>query len=106
VPSPTYPSTQKLVRALEAEHNPKLEAIIRRAKRNEFNDYFSESAMPIVDLVRALEKAGFRALATRARNGEFDGTREESEAYAKSDEGRLAFAELTGGLFVPPETEG
>lgn len=99
------PSTKKLVTALEAEHSPKLDAILRRAKRDEYNDYFSESATPITDLVRALQKAGFPALAQRAMVGEFDATQEESDEWAKSDEGRLTFAEFTGGLFVPPETE-
>lgn len=96
-------STKKLVAALQAERSPKLDAIIRRAKRDEYSDYFSESATPIADLVRALQRAGFPALAQRAMNGEFDATREESDEWAKSDEGRLTFAELTGGLFVQPE---
>lgn len=100
-----HASTKKLVAALEAEHSPKLQAIIRRAKRDEYNDYFSESATPIMDLVIALQDAGFSKLAARARNGEFDATREESDEWAKSDEGRLTFAELTGGLFIPPETD-
>jgi hypothetical protein len=98
-------STKRLVTALEAEHSPKLAAVLRRAKRNEFNDFLSESATPCIDLVMALEKAGFRALANRARNGEFDATKEESDAWAKSDEGRLTFAELTGGLMADDDKE-
>jgi hypothetical protein len=99
-------STKRLVAALTAENSPKLEATIRRAKRNEFNYFLSDSATPCIDLVMTLEKLGFRALANRARNGEFDATREESKAWAESDEGRLTFAELTGGLEVPRETGG
>lgn len=94
-------STKRLVDALKAQHNPKLAAIIKRAERNDFHDFLSESATPCVDLVMTLQKLGFRALATRARNGEFDATREEADAWARSDEGRLTFAELTGGLDVP-----
>lgn len=98
-------STKRLVDALKAQHNPKLAATIKRAERNEFHDYLSESATPCVDLVMTLQKLGFRSLAIRARNGEFDATREEADAWAKSDEGRLTFAELTGGLFIPEEPE-
>lgn len=53
----------------------------REARAGRYDDYESESATPIIDLVMALEAAGRHDLAERARNGEWDGTKEEGEAW-------------------------
>lgn len=42
------------------------------ALRGRYDDYESESATPIIDLVRALIIAGRSDLAERAANGEWD----------------------------------
>jgi hypothetical protein len=38
------------------------------------------------------------ALITRHMNGEFDATKEESDAWAESEDGQAAFNELTDSL--------
>lgn len=86
--------TEKLVKALEAEHNPKLAGIIRRAKNNTYHDYKSQLAMPIAQLVMDLEKLGFTKLANRARNGEFDATKTEADEWAASPEGQASLAQI------------
>lgn len=74
----SIPTKEKLAQVLHAHALFELE---RRARAGEFDDFESESATPIVDLVTALERAGHPELAERARNGEFDATKEESEAW-------------------------
>jgi hypothetical protein len=74
------PTKERLAQVLHAAGLLDLE---RRARAAEFDDFESESATPIVDLVTALEDAGHPELATRARNGEWDATKEEAEAWAK-----------------------
>lgn len=46
-----------------------------------FDDYESESATPIVDLVKELRLCGREDLAQRAIAGEWDGTAEEAKAW-------------------------
>lgn len=72
-------STEKLVQALIDSYAP-LE-LIKKAENNNFNDFKSDSATPIIDLVMECEKLGLKSVADRARNGEFDATKEEAQAY-------------------------
>ena len=55
--------------------------MIDKAKAGGYDDYESQSATPIVDLVRDLKQAGIDWLAERAMNGDFDATKEEAEAW-------------------------
>lgn len=87
-------SKEKLVKALEALHNPKLDGLIRAAKRGDFSDTESQSATPIMDLVEALRKAGCGPLAVRAMHGEFDATAEEWAAWEQTPEGRETLASI------------
>lgn len=48
------------------------DVVIRRAERGSYHDFDSHLALPKVELVRDLDRAGFRGLAERARAGEFD----------------------------------
>lgn len=50
-----------------------------------YDDYESMSATPIMHLVRDLKAAGKPDLATRAMNGEFDGTPEEGRAWFEGE---------------------
>ena len=56
-------------------------ALIAKARAGGFDDYEADSPAPIIDLVNALRRVGFSDLAQRAIDGEFDGTREEAEAW-------------------------
>lgn len=92
------PTTERLALSLEHAHAPKV--MITAARAGAYDDCKSESATPITDLVRDLTQAARDApgqplkgdmlrLAQRAKLGEFDATREESEAWA-AVEARLA----------------
>jgi hypothetical protein len=52
-----------------------------KAADGAYDDFESDSAMPIRNLVRDLEAAGRPDLAQRAKLGEWDGTKEEAEAW-------------------------
>jgi len=58
-----------------------LEEMAAAAEAGRYDDYESESATPIVDLVYRLRTAGREDLARRAIAGEWDGSREEAEAW-------------------------
>lgn len=88
------PTTERLARALEERKNPRLAGMVRKARAGAYDDYLSDSATPINDLVRDLRQNGEHELAQRAIAGEFDGTREEAEAWANSAEGREVFSEF------------
>jgi hypothetical protein len=61
--------------------------MITAARAGCYDDFKSESATPIMDLVRDLRQAGLTHLAQRAMDGEFDATQEESEAWANGPDG-------------------
>ena len=69
---------ERLAQVLHAAGQFDLE---KQARVGVFDDYESESATPIIDLVRALTAAGCPELADRARNGEWDATKEEADAW-------------------------
>lgn len=92
--SEVYVTKERLASALEERKNPRLAAMIRKARAGEYDDYLSDSATPINDLVRDLRQNGEHELAERAIVGEFDGTKEEAEAWANSPEGRETFREF------------
>jgi hypothetical protein len=73
-----------------------------RAAAGEWNDYFGTHAMPQHDLIHALRARRnarntevVEGLVRRIMDGDFDGTREESEEWARSPEGRATFNELS-----------
>ena len=88
------PTSEKLARALREAGAPR--QMVRRARRGEYDDYRSPHAMPIHMLVEDARAAGLTDIAERAIAGEFDGTREESEAWAASPEGQETFRKLMG----------
>ncbi len=85
-------TTQKLVAALRAAGAT--EVMIRKAEAAQYDDYLADSAFPISDLVNDCRKQGLLAIANRAIDGEFDATKEESDAWAASEDGQAAFREL------------
>ena len=84
-------STKKLVDALGAKNDPRLKKLIRRAKREEFHDFDSPHALPETILLQELIAYGLPDLAERLVKGDFDATPEESERWANSPEGLMAF---------------
>jgi hypothetical protein len=91
-------STKKLVYALEQEYlltgDQRLKQIIFRAKSDYYHDYVGVPAMPEIELYHELRTLGHRALANRVESGEFDATKEESDAWARSPEGQSLFRKL------------
>lgn len=67
------------------------------AAQGYYDDWESALAFPIVQLVTDLEAAGRPDLAQRARNGEWDCTREEADAWAASPDGQATLAKLNKG---------
>lgn len=92
----------------------------RRAREGHFDDYFAPSGvadgMEIMRLVRELtgkaqvvpksERARVLAVRDAAMNGEFDGTKAESDRWAASKEGQDTFRELLGGDPHDPREDG
>jgi hypothetical protein len=81
----------KLAEALRQAGLPK---IAGRAARGEFDDFLSPHATPQMELIKALDISGShaaRAIRKRVINGDFDATKEESEAWAASPEGQATF---------------
>lgn len=81
-------TTERLAQALEAANAPK--AMVTAARAGCYDDFQSESPTPIMDLVRDAKAAGLHGIARRAMDGDFDATREESEAWAASQTGEMA----------------
>lgn len=74
-------TNERIAKVLEAASAPK--AMVTAARAGCYGDFTSESATPIMDLVRDAQRAGLGGIARRAMDGEFDATREESEAWAR-----------------------
>lgn len=76
----TISTKQRLADAIR-EAKPDAVELIEAALRGEFDDFESFSPTPQLDLIQALTEAGLNELATRAREGDFDGTQAEAEAW-------------------------
>lgn len=75
---------QKLANALTTALAPTW--MIEKALSGGYDDFESDSATPIMDLVNDLTKSGFESpamtkLADDAKQGRFDATKEESDAW-------------------------
>ena len=84
----TILTTEKLALALEACNDPALKTMIKLARMGHYDDYKSELVAPIFTLVIDAVNAGHPEIAERAKNGDFDATKEESNAYLSSPEGQ------------------
>lgn len=74
----------------------KYEAFAKRAETGEFDDYADTHVYPITQLNNELMAEGFTKFAARVRDGEFDATKEESDAWAASPSGHAALKMLSG----------
>jgi hypothetical protein len=89
----TEPTTEKLAKALEAAGAP--ESMIKKAREGYYDDYKSHLAFPEMQLHHDAHVAGLEGIKAAVEAGEFDSTKEESDEWARSEEGQAAFAELT-----------
>lgn len=93
------PTTRKLALALLEAGAPG--NMIEATLNGYFDEYKSELALPLLQLVSDCqmlhEKTGnekFLEIAERTKNGDFDATKEESDVYWQSDEGKQIMAEF------------
>jgi hypothetical protein len=84
--SERIPTTERLARALEEAKAP--QHMIERARKGYYDDYKSQHATPIALLVQHCTQYDLTAIADRAIDGEFDGTKEDADEWAKSPEGQ------------------
>jgi len=96
-PTKELPTTERLAHALESLGDPKLFGMIALAYAGYYDDFKSELAFPMLQLVQDLEKMGHPDMAALARNGEFDATEAEATAWKKS-KGRAIVTELMGKI--------
>jgi hypothetical protein len=72
-------STDILLEDLIATKAPAF--MLRKARDGQYNDYQSDSAHPIIDLVRDATTWNLHTIVEQAKAGKYDGTQEESEAW-------------------------
>jgi hypothetical protein len=75
-------TTEKLAAALVDAKAPDI--MVKAALRGQYDDYKSNSATPIMDLVRDCKRYGLHKIAERAIEGEFDGTPDEAREWGKN----------------------
>lgn len=90
------PTTQILAKALREAGAPP--AMIRNAENGYYDDYKSDLALPINQLVVDAKKLNLNSIAERAMSGDFDAQDWEAEAWAASEDGQSTFRELAAGL--------
>jgi hypothetical protein len=79
------PTTEKLAQALEATGDANLAQMVQKARAGYYDDFKSELALPIIQLIADLRDKGHEELAQRAMSGEFDSTPEESAAWVAGE---------------------
>lgn len=110
----TFTTSQKIADALAAEpcapeFDAQRQTMVKLALQDHYHDYFGTAPCPITDLHDDCLSIGMTALAARVRNGEFDATKEESDARAASPEGQALAEKLSPemqeavGLKVHPQ---
>lgn len=70
---------EKLAKALNDANAP--DWIIKNAQNGHYDDFESQVANPIMTLVNDCRSANLESIAQRAMDGEFDATKEESDAW-------------------------
>jgi hypothetical protein len=76
-------STEILLEDLEAAKAPSF--MLRKATSGQYNDYLSESATPIIDLVRDAAVWNLHDIVDNAMRGKYDGTKEEGAAWMERE---------------------
>jgi len=72
-------SKEKLASALKSAGAP--EYMIKKAAQGHYSDYESPLAMPIAQLIADCAKLGLTLIAEQAKEGRFDATKAESDAW-------------------------
>jgi hypothetical protein len=90
--------TKILVADLEKEEqSPLMVKILDRAKRDYYHDFFGGADLPELELLNDLTTAhASEEIKDNVVNGKYDASKEDSEEWSKSKEGREVFGELFG----------
>jgi hypothetical protein len=93
------PTTERLARALEAlgDPRPEVQTLIAEARAGKYDDFKTNLAFPLIELVQRLRFLNLHALAERVISGEFDAQKWEAEEWATTDEFKALMQELTKG---------
>lgn len=75
------------------DHNAP-EWMIKNAIDGYYDDYESNLPMPIMQLVIDCEQVGLKEIANKARNGDYDCTKEEADRWMNGKEGKNVLSEL------------
>lgn len=70
---------EKLTQALIEANAPF--AMVELARDGQYDDYESDSATPQLNLIRDCQIFGLNGIKARVMNGDFDGTKEEADAW-------------------------
>lgn len=73
------------------------EKVLADAESGYFNDYFGDCDNPQAELISAFKYAGLDALIPNVLDGKYDGTKEESDEWMRSDEGQEVYRQLIDG---------
>jgi hypothetical protein len=76
-------------------------AMIQRARDGYYDEFKSPLAFPLMQLVHDSRAHRLAGIPRRVAEGDFDSTKEESDAWARSAEGRAAFQALVDGSGPP-----
>ena len=90
--SDTRATTEILAEALAWENAPVW--MIDNARAGVYDDYKGEGWNPIGLLIHHACHAGLEVIVARAKDGDFDGTLAESDAWVASPDGQAALREL------------
>lgn len=93
------PTSDLLADALDAEGAPR--EMVDAARSGHYDDFRSELAFPLTQLVHDATRFGMDGIVKRALDGEFDAQDWEAEAWRASPEGRATFHELFGRQAAP-----
>ncbi len=82
----------RLTKDLKDQNAP--EWMIKAAIDGHYDDYESDIATPILQLMVDCERVGLKDIANKARNGDYDCTKEEADRWMNGKEGQSTLSEL------------
>ena len=83
---------EKLAQALEKADAPDL--MVLRARQGYYDDFKTPLAFPLLELMKDATEANLFDIVARAKEGEFDSTKEEGREWILSDEGKRIVDQL------------
>ena len=84
---------ERLAKALSDANAP--EWMVKNARNGQYDDFESSVPNPIMTLVNDCRGAGLESIAKQAINGDFDATKEESDAWYER-EGKEVIGDIFG----------